>query len=72
MLDKYPKNVTYNPEFLRAKTAQQDWDSQKFFILGGEPEECECGQESLLFTKQKYNFLDVQDLYLQIEKLQVQ
>ena len=60
MLDKYPKNVTYNPEFLRAKTAQQDWDSQKFFILGGEPEECEWWARKFAYLpKQKYNFLDV-------------
>mgnify|MGYP003119182138 FL=1 len=26
MLEQYPDNVTYNPEFLRANTAKDDWD----------------------------------------------
>ena len=29
MLQTYPKNVTYNPEFLRAKTAEEDFKNQK-------------------------------------------
>lgn len=40
MLATYPDNVTYNPEFLRAKTAKEDWDKQKHFILGGSPQGC--------------------------------
>jgi len=35
MLETYGENVTYNPEFLRAKTAQEDFLAQKHFILGG-------------------------------------
>jgi UDP-glucose 6-dehydrogenase len=34
-LQHYPENVTYNPEFLRAKTAKEDFKNQKTFILGG-------------------------------------
>lgn len=41
MLETYPENVTYNPEFLRAKTAEEDFKKQKHFILGGTPENCE-------------------------------
>jgi len=40
MLATYPDNVTYNPEFLRANTAKEDWDKQKHFILGGSPQGC--------------------------------
>lgn len=36
LMKDYFINVTYNPEFLRAKTAKEDFDNQKFFILGGE------------------------------------
>ena len=35
----YPSNVTYNPEFLRAKSAKEDFEKQELFILGGENEE---------------------------------
>ena len=41
MLETYPENVTYNPEFLRAKTAEKDFKNQKHFIVGGTPENCE-------------------------------
>jgi len=34
-LEKLPANVTYNPEFLRAKTAAEDFANQRVFILGG-------------------------------------
>jgi UDPglucose 6-dehydrogenase len=40
MLETYPENVTYNPEFLRAKTAEEDFKNQKHFIVGGTPENC--------------------------------
>ena len=40
LLETYPKNVTYNPEFLRAKTAEEDFKNQKHFILGGTSENC--------------------------------
>lgn len=36
LLKEYFINVVYNPEFLRAKTAKEDFDSQEFFILGGD------------------------------------
>ena len=32
----YPGNVTYNPEFLRANSAKEDFAKQELFILGGE------------------------------------
>ena len=35
----YPSNVTYNPEFLRAAHAREDFQKQEVFILGGENEE---------------------------------
>jgi len=35
-LAQLPCNVTYNPEFLRAKNAAEDFANQKVFILGGE------------------------------------
>ena len=38
MLETYPSNVTYNPEFLRAKTAEEDFKNQNRIIIGG-PEE---------------------------------
>lgn len=31
----YPINVTYNPEFLRAAHAKEDYANQKFMIIGG-------------------------------------
>lgn len=34
-LQFYPDNVTYNPEFLRAATAKEDYENQEFIILGG-------------------------------------
>lgn len=34
-LQFYPEQVTYNPEFLRAASAKQDYVNQKFMILGG-------------------------------------
>jgi UDP-N-acetyl-D-mannosaminuronate dehydrogenase len=34
MMSKYPSNVTYCPEFLRATTAKEDFDKQKTLILG--------------------------------------
>ncbi len=36
LLKDYFINVVYNPEFLRAKTAKEDFDKQEFFILGGD------------------------------------
>jgi len=34
MMSKYPDNVTYCPEFLRAETAKEDFDNQKTLIIG--------------------------------------
>ena len=39
LMQSYPKNVTYNPEFLRANSAEQDFQNQEVFILGGDNEE---------------------------------
>ena len=39
LLEKYPSNVTYNPEFLRANSAKTDFQKQEVFILGSENEE---------------------------------
>ena len=38
-MEKYPSNVTYNPEFLRANSAKEDFLKQELFILGGNNEE---------------------------------
>ena len=38
LLAKYPNNVTYNPEFLRAAHAKKDFVNQELFILGGDNE----------------------------------
>jgi len=35
MLKQYPSNVVYNPEFLKAKSAKEDFEKQETFILGG-------------------------------------
>jgi len=40
MLNTYGKNVTYNPEFIRANSAHQDFDNQTHFILGGDQMQC--------------------------------
>ena len=34
LLEKYPSNVVYNPEFLRANSAKEDFAEQELFILG--------------------------------------
>lgn len=34
LLEKYPSNVVYNPEFLRANSAKKDFAEQELFILG--------------------------------------
>jgi nucleotide sugar dehydrogenase len=33
-------SIVYSPEFLRAKTANQDFINQKYIVLGGEDPEC--------------------------------
>jgi UDPglucose 6-dehydrogenase len=38
---KYPNHsIVYSPEFLRARTAEQDFANQTFMIIGGEDPEC--------------------------------
>ena len=39
LLDQYPSNVTYNPEFLRASNAKEDFAKQTIFVLGGDNQE---------------------------------
>ena len=39
LMREYPDNVTYNPEFLRALYAEEDFENQELFILGGEDQE---------------------------------
>ena len=53
MLETYPENVTYNPEFLRAKTAEKDFKNQKHFIVGGTPENCQ-------IWKNQFSYLNVE------------
>lgn len=36
LLSQYPDNVTYNPEFLRANTAKEDFENQTTYILGSD------------------------------------
>jgi UDPglucose 6-dehydrogenase len=39
--EMYPDHsIVYSPEFLRAKTSDQDFLNQKYIILGGEDPEC--------------------------------
>jgi len=56
MLETYPENVTYNPEFLRAKTAEEDFKNQKHFIVGGTPENC--GIWKNLFSYMNVEFIE--------------
>ena len=53
MLETYGANVTYNPEFLRAKTAEEDFANQQHFILGGTQMQC-------FFWKQIFSYLDTE------------
>ena len=39
LMQDYPKNVTYNPEFLRGRSALEDFKKQEVFILGTDNEE---------------------------------
>ena len=56
MLETYPENVTYNPEFLRAKTAEEDFKNQKHFILGGTPDNCKIWKN--LFSYLNVEFIE--------------
>ena len=38
IVESYADSVSYNPTFLRAKTAEEDFDNQKHFIIGGIPD----------------------------------
>ena len=53
MLETYPDNVTYNPEFLRQATAKEDFDLQTQFILGGTAEGCSFWAKT--FSYMNYN-----------------
>lgn len=52
MLATYGSNVTYNPEFLRAKTAEEDFKNQKHFILGTD------SSTDAFFWEQRFNHLE--------------
>jgi len=39
LMEDYPDNVIYNPEFLRALHAKEDFTNQELFILGGDNEQ---------------------------------
>jgi UDP-glucose 6-dehydrogenase len=52
MIDTYGANVTYNPEFLRAKTAAEDFKNQKHFILGTD------STLDAYFWEQKFGYLE--------------
>ncbi len=39
LLNQYADNVTYNPEFLRALHAKEDFAKQSVFVLGGDNQE---------------------------------
>ena len=56
MLETYPKNVTYNPEFLRANHAKEDFKNQKHFIIGGTPENC--GTWKNIFSYMNVEFIE--------------
>lgn len=51
MLETYPSNVTYNPEFLKAKSAKEDFEKQETFILGG-GKQLDC-----YFWEQQFSYL---------------
>jgi UDP-glucose 6-dehydrogenase len=53
LLEAYPSNVTYNPEFLRANTAFEDFDNQRHFILGGT-------ETQYLFWKNIFSYMNVE------------
>lgn len=52
LLESYPSNVTYSPEFLRALHAKEDFENSTHFILGGEDE------NHLTFWKNTFNNLN--------------
>jgi UDPglucose 6-dehydrogenase len=39
LMQSYPSNITYNPEFLRARSAKEDFKKQEVFILGTDDEQ---------------------------------
>lgn len=39
LMEAYPSNVTYNPEFLRARSAKKDFANQEVFVLGTDDEQ---------------------------------
>jgi len=52
LIDTYPENVSYYPEFLRAKTAHEDFTNQKFMVLGG-------SHNQLFYWKHVFSYLDI-------------
>ena len=53
LVEQYPENVVYSPEFLRASSADEDFKNQKYMILGGKR------SSTLNWTfKQMFSYLD--------------
>lgn len=52
LMHEYPDNVTYNPEFLRALHAKEDFAKQPLFVLGGN------NQEQLDFWEKLFSHLN--------------
>ena len=59
LLEMYPDNVTYSPEFLREKTAKEDFKNQEHMILGGNP-------KYTTFWKEVFSYLDTE--YLETDR----
>ena len=56
LIQDYPANVTYNPEFLREAHAQEDFENQHTFILGhSENNESDAKWWANLFNIPKWN-----------------
>jgi len=55
LVEQYPENVVYSPEFLRASSADEDFKNQKYMILGGKH------SSTLNWTfKQMFSYLDAE------------
>ena len=52
LMRDYPSNLTYNPEFLRAKNAKEDFLKQEVFVLGTDDE------QQYTFWKNLFNHLN--------------
>lgn len=53
LIASYPDNVSYYPEFLRAASAQEDFDNQHIVILGGE-------HSQLFYWKHIFSYLNAE------------